>query len=192
MVECQSHGGGANIENPNNFSPQWSQTLLVCHLLQKMEGSPHDRLIVAVWCHWPKPREISMSCLFRDWNSQGIKTSGKSKRELKILCKHQRNCGRERKVGRGSKGIFAGLEGIRMDWFKQCWQMCTYRKKEAILSASTIYIQACVTWHCQCSYLDSFLINEESMMGGAERRKIGVEVFLTPMCLAELAGEGIE
>jgi len=56
-----------------------------------------------------------MSCLFLDLNAQGIKTSGKSKSELKILCKHQNNCERERKVGRGSKGIIAGLAGTRMD-----------------------------------------------------------------------------
>jgi hypothetical protein len=54
--------------------------------------------------------------MFLDLNAaQEIKTSGKSKRELKILCKNQDKCERERKVGRGSKGIIAGLAGTRMD-----------------------------------------------------------------------------
>lgn len=125
---------GANTENPTNFSPQWSQTLLECHLLQKMENSRHDLLIVALWCHWPRPPEISMSCLFLDLNAKGIKTSGKIKRELKmVLCKHhQDNCEREMKVlGRRSKGIIAsGLAGTRIDWPKQCWQIDTYRKRK--------------------------------------------------------------
>ena len=95
-----------------------------------MENSRHDLLIVAVWCHWPKPLEISMSRLFLDLNAKGIKTSGKSKRELEILCQHQDNCEREMKVGRGSKGIFAGLAGTRMDWPNQCWQIGTYRKRK--------------------------------------------------------------
>jgi hypothetical protein len=59
-----------------------------------------------------------MSCLFLDLNAKGtIKTSGKSKRELVILCKHQDNCEREMKVlGRRSKGIIAaGLAGARID-----------------------------------------------------------------------------
>jgi hypothetical protein len=58
-----------------------------------------------------------MSCLFLDLNAKGIKTSGKNKRELKILCKHQENCEREMKVlGRRSKGIIAsGLAGTRID-----------------------------------------------------------------------------
>ena len=58
-----------------------------------------------------------MSCLFLDLNAKGIKTSGKIKRELKMLCKHQDNCEREMKVlGRRSKGIIAsGLAGTRID-----------------------------------------------------------------------------
>ena len=57
-----------------------------------------------------------MSCLFLDLNAKGIKTNGKIKRELKMLCKHQDNCEREMKVlGKESKGIIAGLAGTRMD-----------------------------------------------------------------------------
>ena len=59
-----------------------------------------------------------MSCLFLDLNAKGIETSGKIKRELKMLCKHQDNCEREMKVlGRRSKGIIAsaGLAGTRID-----------------------------------------------------------------------------
>jgi hypothetical protein len=57
--------------------------------------------------------------LFLDLNAKGIETSGKIKRELKMLCKHhQDNCEREMKVlGRRSKGIIAsaGLAGTRID-----------------------------------------------------------------------------
>jgi hypothetical protein len=58
-----------------------------------------------------------MICLFLDLNATGIETSGKIKRQLKMLCKHQDNCEREMKVlGRRSKGIIAsGLAGTRMD-----------------------------------------------------------------------------
>ena len=64
-----------------------------------------------------KPPEISMSCLFLDLNAKGIETSGKIKREIKMLCKHQDNYEREMKVlGRRSKGIIAsGLAGTRID-----------------------------------------------------------------------------
>jgi len=57
--------------------------------------------------------------LFLDLNAKGIlETSGKIKRKLKMLCKHQDNCEREMKVlGRRSKGIIAsaGLAGTRID-----------------------------------------------------------------------------
>ena len=91
--------------------PSW---MSLCHLLQKMENSRHDLLIVDLWC-------------------KGIETSGKIKRELKTLCKHQDNCEREMKVlGRRSKGIIAsaGLAGTRIDWPKQCWQIGTYGKRK--------------------------------------------------------------
>ena len=191
---------GANTENPTNFSPQWSQTLLECHLLQKMENSCHDLLIVALWCHWPRPPEISMSCLFLTYlNAKGIETRETFKRELKMLCKHhQDNCEREMKVlGRRSKGIIAsaGLAGTRIDWPKQCWQIGTYRKrKQCFQHHQSIHKPAprpdVVK---QYGYLD--FINEEASQWVEHVRKIGVEVFLTPTwtCLAELlADEGIE
>jgi hypothetical protein len=55
--------------------------------------------------------------LFLDLNAKGIETSGKIKREQKMLNKHQKNCEREMKAfGRRSKGIIAsGLAGTRMD-----------------------------------------------------------------------------
>ena len=59
-----------------------------------------------------------MSCsLFPDLNAKVIETSGKIKRELEMLCKHQDNCEREMKVlGKRSKGIIAsGLAGTRID-----------------------------------------------------------------------------
>ena len=165
---------------------------LECHLLQKMENSRHDLLIVAVWCHWPKPTQISMSCsLFLDLNDQGIQTSGKSKRELKILCKHQDNCEREMKVlGKEVKGrIIAGFSGTRMDWNNVAWQIDTYQKKEAMLLASVIYTKACATWR-QYSYLD--FINEE-VDGWSMWGKSGLRFsWCQRPCLAELADEGIE
>ena len=105
--------------------PSW---MSLCHLLQKMEKSRHDLLIVAVWCHWPKPPEISMSCLFLDLNAKGIKTSGKIKRELKMLCKYQDNCEREMRVL--GTIIASVLAGTRIDWPKQCWQIGTYWKRK--------------------------------------------------------------
>jgi len=59
-----------------------------------------------------------MNCLYLDLNAKGIETSGKIKRELEKLCKHQDNCEREMKVlGRRSKGRIAsaGLAGTRID-----------------------------------------------------------------------------
>jgi hypothetical protein len=94
MVEWLPKMGGGKHRSILIFLPNDpSQTLLdVTCLLQKIENSHHDLLIVAVWwCHWPKPPEISISCLFLDLNAKGIKTSGKTKRELKMLCKHQDN-----------------------------------------------------------------------------------------------------
>ena len=153
----------ANTENPTNFSPQWSQSLLECHLLQKMENSRHDLLIVALWCHWPRPPEISMSCLFLDLNAKGIETSGKIKRELKmVLCKHQDNCEREMKVlGRRSKGIIAsGLAGTRINWPNQCWQIGTYgKRKQCFQHHQSIHKPAPPDVLKQYSYLD--FINEE-------------------------------
>ena len=59
-----------------------------------------------------------MSCLFLELNgAKGIETSGKSKRDLKILYKHQENCKREMKdLGRKSQEIIsAGIAEKRMD-----------------------------------------------------------------------------
>ena len=99
---------GSNTEEPN-FSPQWSHTLLevtcnrkwrtaamICWLL--LYGATDQNLQNSQWA----------ACFYL--NVQGIKTSGKSKRELWILCKHQDNCEREMKVlGRRSKGILLVL-----------------------------------------------------------------------------------
>ena len=182
---------GASSTMEPTFSPQWSQTLLGCHLLQKMENSRHDLLIVAVcWCHWPKPPEISMSCLFLDLFAKGIKTSGKIKRELKMLCKHQDNCEREMKVlGRRSKGIIdSGLAGTRIDWPKQCWQIGTYRKRKQIFRHhQSIHKPAPSDVNIATSTLSM-----KKVRWAEHVRKIGVEVLLTPTCLTELADEGIE
>ena len=176
---------GANTENPTNFSPQWSQTLLECHLLQKMEHSRHDLLIVALLCHWPKPPEISMSCLFLDLNAKGIETSGKLK--LKMLYKHQENCEREMKVlGRRSKGIIAsaGLAGTRIDWPNQCWQIGTYgKRKQCFQHHQSIHKPAPPNVVSIATTSNSSM--KKSRMGGAWKENRG-EVFLTPTwaCLA--------
>ena len=93
---------------------------MICWLL--LYGATDQKLQKSQW----------VACFLLDLNAKGIKTIGKSKRELKILCKHEVNCEREMKVlGKESKGNIAGLAGTRMDWpNKQCRQIGTYRKRK--------------------------------------------------------------
>ena len=134
MVEWLPNGRGQTqrillIFLPNDPRPflnvtcyrKWRTAAMICWLL--LYGATDKN-----------PQEISMSsCMFLDLNAKGIETSGKIKRELKMLSKHhQDNCEREMKVlGRRSKGIIAScLAGTRIDWPKQCWQIGTYVKRK--------------------------------------------------------------
>ena len=136
MVEWLPNGRGQTqrilllIFLPNDPSPFLNVTCyrkcrtaaMICWLL--LYGATDQNLQKSQW----------VACFLLDLNAKGIETSGKIKRELKMLCKHhQDNCEREMKVlGRRSKGILASglLAGTRMDWTKECWQIDTYRKRK--------------------------------------------------------------
>ena len=100
---------------------------------------------------------------FLNWVPKGSsKPVEKIKRELKMLCKHQDNCERELNViGRRSKArdncfwSYGNKNGLNQTMLTNRY----LREKEALLSASSIYTQACATWCRQYSYLD--FINEE-------------------------------
>jgi hypothetical protein len=98
----------------NVEQPQWSVDC--CFMVPLTETSRNLNELLVSWLECKRDQ-----------------TSGKIKRELKMLCKHpQDNCEREMKVlGRRSKGIIAsGRAGTRMDWPKQCWQIGTYGKRK--------------------------------------------------------------
>jgi len=130
----------------NGEQPPWSVDCCFMVPLTKTSRN-HNELLVS-WLEFQKGSKLG---------------SGKIKRELKMLCKHQDNCEKEMKVlGRRSKGIItSGLAGTRIDWPKQCWQIGTYygKRKQCFRHHQFMHKPAPPDVIKQYSYLD--FINEE-------------------------------